>query len=455
MSLTIERLQDNVYLNVVFNHPQPTYPIDQDTGTAAIATGPVPMEYVVNKTLPILDKCSDYYCSVIRFDIPMDEIPLYYPQIIPKQADPNKTVYIIGILYNGVHYSINVSYTPNNTFFPVPVQNQDYQVITPYYYCYTYQALLDDINEALEYVYITSGYGPTIYPSSYNTGTASQTGTTVTGVGTVWISGMEGGYIVYANGDFAQIISVNSGTSITVDQTQTEAAQAYTIYYGNAPVAPFFWYNSTTQLFNLVVPPELITDGVSIFINEPLQTLFNSFQLSYRPTGTPNGQPYGADYYFILNDASVHQIVTYDSIEYYQFTQEYATNQQWTSLRKILVTTNSIPVQNEIIPTFTNTGSQTSISASFPIITDFIPQIEPANAASSTRSIAYYIPSSQYRLVDMISDNPLYSIDLKVFWQDKYGNLYPVLLSCTQQASIKLAFVRKSLYKPMNLLLGK
>jgi hypothetical protein len=89
------------------------------------------------------------------------------------------------------------------------------------------------------------------------------------------------------------------------------------------------------------------------------------------------------------------------------------------------------------------------VNSSLPIITDFIPNI---NSPGESRSIAYYNPTSQYRLIDMVSDTPLQKINLKIYWVDISNNIYPLYVSVAQQASIKLAFIRKSLYKQSNLL---
>lgn len=67
--------------------------------------------------------------------------------------------------------------------------------------------------------------------STYSTGTCSQTSTLVTGIGTTFTSSMVGGFLIYANGSSAFIVAVNSTTSLTVAQSQTVSAQAYTLYY--------------------------------------------------------------------------------------------------------------------------------------------------------------------------------------------------------------------------------
>jgi hypothetical protein len=69
------------------------------------------------------------------------------------------------------------------------------------------------------------------YASTYTTGTASQSTTTITGSGTTFTVAMVGGVIVFANGTYGFITAFGTTTSLTVDSSQTEAGQAYTIYY--------------------------------------------------------------------------------------------------------------------------------------------------------------------------------------------------------------------------------
>ena len=69
-------------------------------------------------------------------------------------------------------------------------------------------------------------------PVRYTTGTASQSGTTVTGVGTVWTSAMIGNLFEFDDGTNSGIITARaSNTSITVSVSQTVASQTYSINY--------------------------------------------------------------------------------------------------------------------------------------------------------------------------------------------------------------------------------
>lgn len=133
---TIDKQANNVYVNVVINSQLSTAGL-----TRAV--------YSINNTLEILHKPSDWYMSIIRFVVPLNLVPLYIIPIIPNQSNPNLTPIIIGISYNGIDYPQPVIYVSDDTVLTAPVQNKPTQVITPYYFVYTFQNLIDAYNTAL------------------------------------------------------------------------------------------------------------------------------------------------------------------------------------------------------------------------------------------------------------------------------------------------------------------
>jgi hypothetical protein len=363
---TIEQVGDNIYVNVVIS------PDLLDPNATEIAA-----EYRVTKTIPILSKCDDYYLSVIRFAIPLNDVPLLIMPIIPNQPNSNLTPFIIGITTGGIDYPQPIIYVSETGIgFPPPLQNQPTQIITPYYYVFEYQNLINAINTALAASFVASGLA------------------------------------------------------------------------GNCP---YFYLNTTTEELTLVVDIATFavtatpavpkpTQVATIFINIDLQTYLSAFEVLYV---APNATP-GKDYQFYLTrfgfDTTIPPFTPAATQK--QFTQEYSTLALWSSLRKILIISNSIPINSEYTPT-NNSG----ISSTLPIISDFVPQIEYPGQG---RSVAYYNPTSQYRLVDMKSSEGLNTIDIKIYWQDLDQNIYPLLILAGQQASLKLGFFKKTLYKNGN-----
>lgn len=377
MSSTISQVGDNIYVNVTMNDRNSEN--RSEFNVAGIA------EYRVTKTIPILSKCNDYYCSIIRFSIPLNYVPLFIMPIVPNQANSNLTPFIIGITTGGLDFPQPVIYETKILPIPAPAQNQPTQVITPYYFVFEYQLLIDIVNTALANAFVASGLvGNTPYF-----------------------------YLDTNSGQIKLVVDIANFAP-----TQTGA----------------------------VSPVPLAT----IFMNADLQVFFSAFSGAFVGIN-PNGRDFVFDLVrfgagaVIGNGSDVNippfniPIVALQK----QFSQEYTVLPLWSSLKKILITTNTIPIVSEYTPA-NNPGNNSGISSTLPIITDFIPQIE---RPGDSRSIAFYNPTAQYRLVDLQSSEQLNTIDLKIFWQDIADNVYPLLISKYQQANIKLGFFKKSLYK--------
>lgn len=221
-----------------------------------------------------------------------------------------------------------------------------------------------------------------------------------------------------------------------------------------ASAAPYFYYNPATQLITLVVANAFIAapDNPQIFQNEFSRGYLDAFHFQILNFFSPIGK----DMIFILTDThqnnqAVDPPFTTPST---LFTQEYVYINSWFSLRKIVVTSLSLPVRSEYVPSVASNGNLgADVSSTLPIVTDFVPNLV---SPGDERSIAYYYPTSQYRLIDLISDTPLTKIDLTFYWEDTLGNLYPIFITSRQQVSAKIAFIKKSLYgSPGNQLLLK
>lgn len=347
---------DNIYMNIVM------------TNTDPYANYPIPAQYSETKAQPILKDPSKYYLSVVRFDIPLSEIPIFIFPVVANQSNPNLSPLIIGITNSNVDYPTSLIYTSNNNL-PAPQQSSLVQVITPYYYVYSYNLMITIINTALSTSFIAAG-------------------------------------------------SPGGGS------------------------APFFQYNSSNQLISLIVSAAFINSGATIFFNEQLCNYLEAFQTIFLGASS-----IGKNHVMVLSTSGTngYPSITFPTTPtYFQFTQEYNVIYYWNSLKKIIVSSNSLPTTKEYVPAY-DLGSvtQSGVAAAFPIITDYTPPFETANS----RSIAYYVPTSQYRLVDLTSSTTLYDIDLRIYWQDKYGNNYPLMITAGGSASIKLAFLNKKLYK--------
>jgi hypothetical protein len=196
----IQSNDENVYYNVVFEH-------DDSQGS-----DPQPFFYNVQKTLPIISKCDDYFVSITRFAIPLNQIPKLICPIVPDSGTSQRTPLRIGISVGGVDSSQSVFYVPDNSLPAVNQNNTNGQIITPYYYIYSYELLLSLINTALQAAFSASsspggGNSPFFYYDP-NSGLISLV---------VSAAFVAAGATIFANSDTLKYLSGFRTTFVTFD----------------------------------------------------------------------------------------------------------------------------------------------------------------------------------------------------------------------------------------------
>jgi hypothetical protein len=81
------------------------------------------------------------------------------------------------------------------------------------------------------------------------------------------------------------------------------------------------------------------------------------------------------------------------------------------------------------------------------VLTDFQLTVTPSNNYNGEIS---YVPTAEYRWIDMTQGVNLNKLDLSAFWKDKYGNSFPIYLPVNCSANIKLLFRSKKFYLGYN-----
>jgi hypothetical protein len=131
---------------------------------------------------------------------------------------------------------------------------------------------------------------------------------------------------------------------------------------------------------------------------------------------------------------------TYNALQIFQETSVLAL---WSPVNGIVITSNTLPINSTNIANpcvflngiaTNNNGNNSNVS---PVITDF-----QAPDGLYKNSITY-IPSAQYRYIDLTGNGPLYTIDINIYWKNKAGQYIPFRLSSGCAASIKLLFQKK------------
>lgn len=217
---------------------------------------------------------------------------------------------------------------------------------------------------------------------------------------------------------------------------------------------PIFAYNPTNSLIDLYVDDNFIPaaspNQAFIYLNGPLTTYFLNFEFINKRAITMSSNYFQQ---FNINNNNTKPLPAVGSRSEYplsvQTNNRYLVEQiapstaSWTSLRNIILTSNLIPFRSETVPNQSSRGSNYSSSNTFPILTDFL--VPTDTKVTDTRIVNQYLPTAQYRYIDLLSGSPLTSLDISVFWGDYYGNIYPLYLFPQGVVNVKLLFEKRKL----------
>jgi len=379
---------DQFYINASINNPGLGNVLDKK-----------PARYNVSFNQALIDKADDYYMAVVKFQIPLQGLPLFIFPIKPNQANANLSPLSIGVcetenpatipsppLTTG--FDSPVIWIPQQYSQPVPTQNQTYQVVTPYYYCYSYAHFVYVTNQALL---------------------------------TAW----------------------------------TAAGSP-----GGAGKNPYFEYDSTSQSINLVAPYEFVNAasatgfGWRVYVNDYASYFFQAFdydinhgrfEISTHSLATNNSYIASYPYSTRIENKPAGDITISEPNRgagtTYLIKSEYRSNDYINSVRKLVFTSNQLPITKEYFPSANQ--SQSGDPSYLGVITDF--NLDVNNEAGSQRSVALY-DADIYRMIDLISPVPIRTIDIQIYWADSLNNLYPVEIGNLDSVNIKLGFFSKEVY---------
>lgn len=338
----------------------------------------------------LLSNPSDYFLSVVRFNLQTaNSLPVFIPEIqLNGNLDPNYTIYSFTMKYKGVSSSQRfVFYQCENSHQPpsMPIgSGQNYNL--PYYYISSFDNIIDMFNNCLD--------------------------------------------------DAFSLLSINvghSGLGLTMPTVK----------------APFLeWdYDTSKFILNADVGGYDMNgyNNVEIYCNTSTYMLLSGLRSKFISSNSFDG----CNYQFIIkkdpNDLNVYKLPTYNVIQCYQ---QYSSATLFSPIASLVFTSALIPVipTNTSKPTvfghssLTSTGNNSNISS---MITDF--EVQGSNGYGYQSSIEY-IPSGEYRLIDMCGsgNTMLQNIEISVFWKDSYSNLHPLYLQSGCRCDLKIMFRKKT-----------
>ena len=118
------------------------------------STTPVVAQYFSNSNNIILQNQTDYVGSIIRLNINQYLIPIFIFRVYEPVSDINKGVYSFTLTYGD--YSSGQTFLiwqPTCTLYPPPNNTSSQVFSSNYYYCYSYQTMIDCMNVALQTAY--------------------------------------------------------------------------------------------------------------------------------------------------------------------------------------------------------------------------------------------------------------------------------------------------------------
>jgi len=425
---------DYVYYNGdIINNGSQSDPVLPDSPDPVV-------RFVETREAPIINDCSKYNFSIIRFSLngPNKNLPVFIPQIRFVAENPgnniNLTVYDVAL-------SVTVSYTVGpNTFSTSFTQTQ-------------------------AVIWQPENLDPTVAPVPASSTVASGQQDLSTRyywamTASHWVNLVNRAYIdcwVALNTQFNAWYLAQFGAPGPNLTTQP----------------PRLTFNPTTNLFNLwadrygfgdnEIPPvapltanrtsagSSADEDFSVLMDANLFGMFGNFDNQY--INKPNSLTYKI---LVTNIAQLYNNIynlasppAPKAVSYWIMTNDApSTSTLWSPCSSIVFTSGTLPLVFEATgePVRFGTGNNSSIggsSASFaPIITD----IQLYNTgAFDYRQFIQYVPSGEYRMASFQkSPVPITQIDIQIFWKNRMdGKLYPLQLYNLSSVSIKIMFRRR------------
>jgi hypothetical protein len=341
-----------------------------------------PLRFSETRSKPLVDHSGSYSLSIVRFELDTYSLPTFIAEVVHgNNSDVNKMIESVTLEWDAsgtktTEGPSNLEWIPTNKHAAVPTAVQKLQ------------------EPAHEYYYSNSFRH---YCDLVNNQFDSLTATLKTSVG-------------------AALVNLLPPKMIWNEQTQSAEIVAQQQFYD-----------------------EDLSSHVNIFFNRQLYGRLSSF-----PTIANLNASLGRAYKIVIKSDYATKIVKLDidgngAVDYIKTCQEFSTISNWCAVASVVFTTNTLPIVS-------TQQSETMIYDNGAALNVGVPQnFVQVISDMSTNEMCYkpnliYVPSAEYRMIDMFGDNSISTFDINVFWKDKRGHLVPFTLQSGASASIKILF---------------
>lgn len=336
------------------------------------------------RSIPFIRTPGDYFLSIVRFSVDSGKyFPVFIPQIQTGQTDINLTIYKFAILNNTTNqlYTFNINYVPQDL----------------------------TINSALVEAPLQKQDMTTSY------------------------------YYLYSYQWWLQIVNQQifvAMTSTGVGPSNTDAI-SFSLDPSTLNVIMTIPSSCMAEMASSFNPPS--TPNYQLFFNPALANLFSTLSM----------QKYSNNTYPSLQNWSLinfNQSTCVLQGSNYLFYTENSPLALWNPVASVVFSMEMLPIAISNVGTPkifnqpVNSVAQNSANISN-TVSDIVVDFGGAN--STYKPFFIYIPQGEYRLTDMYSNNPISSINVNVYWKDRFDNTYPIKLSSGCSSSIKILFRAK------------
>jgi len=364
-------------------------------------------------------RADDYYLSIMRFQVDSYTLPTHFAEIQTNQADPDLMTASFTLEYDdGVNPPIAhqefCRWVPN-TDIPIPPPPSSnpngLQTNSPYYYSYNFRHMIDIFNDCLQDAFVALNLL----------------------VGGITLQNDLPPYFIWDSNNNKAILYADSGIE---DEFDILSRVGYNDYLPSSTPRIRIYMNRATESLLSSLPYDRV--GIT-------NTLGRVFKLKVGYT-----RQFGSNVplYNNLVELPAFFLSSAPTINryYIKLEQEYSTISNWTPVASVVFTSSTLPINvNSLSAPVILVNKQVIQNANnsnfAPIITDI------ASNEMVYKPNLLYVPSAQYRLVDLHTNTPINNIDIQVYWKDRFGTLQPFLFGSGSTCSIKLAFFKKSLFK--------
>lgn len=212
-------------------------------------------------------------------------------------------------------------------------------------------------------------------------------------------------------------------------------------FIGSTP--PFLKWNSSTSCAELYTENTYYNPSnvnkINVYFNRPLFALLTSFKALRYGINATLGR-----FYRILTTNYGSNIEIIGGVSYIKTSQEFSTISNWTPVASIVFTSGTLPIiPNQLSAPLVFFENQLVQKANNPNFSNILTDLATNDMVFKPNLL--YVPSAQYRYVDLTSSQPITNLDLQCFWKDKQGILRPFILLSGASASVKILFQKKDI----------